>query len=83
VLRPGRGKGDDKLIPVAVDDPEYQQYRAVGELPAHRMQELQRFFLDYKALEGKPVQVDKPLGPAEGLRILREAVAAYAAGKPK
>jgi hypothetical protein len=43
---------------------------------------LHRFFLDYKALEGKPVQVEeRTLGPSEAMRVLRAAVAAYAARK--
>ena len=47
------------------------------ELPPHRLQELQRFFLDHKALESKQVLVDAPRGPAEALVVLREAVAYY------
>jgi inorganic pyrophosphatase len=68
---------DDKLIAVHVDDPEYVQYRHINDLPQHRLWELRRFFLDYKALEGKEVTVEAFLDPAEGLDLLRTAVRDY------
>jgi inorganic pyrophosphatase len=71
-------RADDKVIAVHLDDPEYLGYRDIAELPPHRLQELRRFFLDYKVLEGKDVQVEAPLGAAEARAILRDAVALYA-----
>jgi inorganic pyrophosphatase len=78
VMRMKDEKGqDDKIIAVHSDDPEYRGYRDVAELPQHRLRELQRFFLDYKILEGKEVVVEAPLGVAEAQAILREAMALY------
>jgi inorganic pyrophosphatase len=78
VMRMRDEKGqDDKIIAVHVDDPDYRDYRDIAELPRHRALELQRFFLDYKVLEGEEVVVDAPLGSGEALPILREAVALY------
>ncbi len=78
VMRMRDDKGeDDKIIAVHVDDPEYSGYHSIDDLPPHRMRELQRFFIDYKALEDKPVSVDKPLGPEEAKKVLREAVDLY------
>jgi inorganic pyrophosphatase len=68
---------DDKIIAVHVDDPEYAGYRDIDELPPHRLRELQRFFLDYKKLEGKQVQVESFLGHAEGQQMVAEAAAHY------
>jgi inorganic pyrophosphatase len=76
-------KEDDKIIAVHVDDPDYSSYQSIVDFPAHRMRELQRFFQDYKLLEGKRVQVDKPQGPAQALAILREAMALYARDEQK
>src|SRR5215213_6776595 len=45
------GKEDDKIIAVHIDDPDYLDFHDIDELPAHRLKELQRFFLDYKILE--------------------------------
>lgn len=69
--------GDDKLLAVAVGDPAFADYHHFEELPKHVIREMQRFFLDYKTLEGKEVVVDAPLGPAEALDVLRGALAAY------
>ncbi len=75
-MRDDKGR-DDKLIAVHIDDPEYQGYRDIKDLPSHRLRELQRFFLDYKILEGKEVLVEGFLGPREGEALLREAIALY------
>ena len=39
---------DDKIIAVHVDDPEYTEIHDIGDIPPHRLRELQRFFMDYK-----------------------------------
>lgn len=68
---------DSKIIAVHVDDPEYAVYGSIRDLPPHRLREVRRFFLDYKTLEGKAVQVDDFSDRAEALTALREAVALY------
>jgi len=69
--------GDDKILAVHVDDPEYADYREAGELPPHRLREIQRFFLDYKVLEGKSVDVEDIRGRAAALQVIGEAVRLY------
>jgi inorganic pyrophosphatase len=70
-------KVDDKIIAVHLDDPDHREFHNIDQLPMHRMRELQRFFLDYKILEGKEVGVDTPRGPVEAMKVLREAIAMY------
>src|SRR5437870_7627723 len=78
VMRMRDEKGqDDKIIAVHVDDPEYVVYRDIADLSEHRLRELQRFFLDYKVLEGEEVVVEAPLGASEALPLMREAIAIY------
>lgn len=78
VMRMRDDKGqDDKLIAVHIDDPEYAGYATITDLPPHQLRQFRRFFLDYKTLEGKEVDVDEPLVVADALVILREAAAAY------
>ncbi len=84
VMRMRDEKGqDDKIIAVHVDDPEYRGCHDIGDLPPHRLRELQRFFLDYKMLEGKEVVVDAPLGASDALLILHEVIAVFARDQEK
>ena len=68
---------DDKLLAVSIGDPAFADYRSFRELPKHAVREMVRFFQDYKALEGKDVVVDDPLGVDAALRVLRDAIASY------
>ena len=68
---------DDKIVAVHLDDPEYADYVDIAELPAHRLKELERFFLDYKVLENKAVNVDALKGPAAAHEVIRAAVQLY------
>jgi inorganic pyrophosphatase len=70
---------DDKIVAIHVDDPEYEHYRDIAELPPHRLRELERFFLDYKVLERKVVNVEDFGGRADALAVVRAAAALYAA----
>ncbi|MEK7468149.1 MAG: inorganic diphosphatase [Planctomycetota bacterium] len=71
------GKGDEKVICVHLDDPEYNSYADIGELRGHRLLELRRFFEDYKKLEHKEVKVREFLGPEQAKEAVRQAMALY------
>src|SRR5262245_45159330 len=75
-MRDDKGQ-DDKIIAVHVDDPEYEHYRDVSELPPHRLKEMKRFFLDYKVLEEKTVDVDHIRGRVDAYHVIRDAVTLY------
>ncbi len=74
--------GDDKIIAVCVDDPAYAHYGSVHALPPHVMKELDRFFRDYKVLEGKggQVEVGSMYGQSEAFAVIRQSRAAYELG---
>jgi inorganic pyrophosphatase len=76
-MRDEKGE-DDKIIAVHVDDPEFAHYRDIAELPPHRLRELQRFFIDYKVLEEKRVQVERLGGPGEAVAVIHAAIRLYA-----
>ena len=77
------GKKDHKIIAVATKDPEFNSYRQAAEMPGHRMTMLQRFFQDYKLLEGKKVEVDK-VEPAENAYpVIEDALARYSKQRRK
>ena len=49
------GKKDEKIIAIPFDDPTYNGYQDLKELPAHIFDEMRHFFSVYKQLEaGKP-----------------------------
>jgi inorganic pyrophosphatase len=75
-MRDDKG-GDDKIIAVAVDDPAFNHYTEVDELPPHVVLELDRFFRDYKVLEGKHSEVDRPYARATALDVMRGAIDGY------
>lgn len=69
--------GDDKIIGVCVDDPAYEQYQSLDELPHHVVKELDRFFRDYKTLEEKIVDVDRFYDRDRALEIIEASRRAY------
>ena len=73
--------GDDKIVAVCVDDPAVAHYRTIAELPPHVMRELERFFTDYKVLEGKRSEVGEMYDTAQALAVIGRARAAYDRGE--
>jgi inorganic pyrophosphatase len=63
------------------DDPAYDTYSALDQLPPHVMKELERFFRDYKILEDKRVDVEDFYGKDKALSIIAAARAAYDRGE--
>ncbi len=77
------GKKDHKILAVAVGDPEFNSFREAEELPPHRLQMLRRFFIDYKYLEGKSVEVDE-FQPAEyAVPVIEDALQRYSKHRRK
>jgi inorganic pyrophosphatase len=78
VMRMRDEKGiDDKIVAVSVYDPAFADYTHKDQLPSHVLRQVRRFFEEYKTLENKQVIVEDLLGPAEALRIIREALELY------
>ena len=74
--------GDDKIIAVCIDDPAYSHYQLVDELPPHVLRELDRFFRDYKVLEGTQdaVEVGESYGRERALAVIQQSREAYDRG---
>src|SRR3954453_18265026 len=71
------GKKDHKILAVAMDDPEFNGFREARELPEHRLTMVQRFFLDYKTLEHKTVEVEDFQEAAAAVPIIEAALDRY------
>lgn len=77
------GKRDHKIIAVATQDPEFNPYTEAADIPEHRLSMLRRFFLDYKQLEGKAVEVDEIQPSRHALPVIEDALARYSAQRRK
>jgi inorganic pyrophosphatase len=71
------GKLDDKIIAIAVSDPNYNKIKTIDELPTHIFDEIMHFFSVYKQLENKQTAVKTLGGRAEAERIINEAIEGY------
>ena len=65
------GVPDNKVIAVAVDDPQFNTYREASQMPTHLSLLVRRFFQDYKQLENKTVEV----GEIQSAQKARDAIA--------
>ena len=72
------GEEDDNLVCVHVDDPRYSELNHLNELGSHRVLELRQFFLEYKNLEGKVVEVGEISGPEKAIEAINDGLALYA-----
>ncbi|XP_062205705.1 soluble inorganic pyrophosphatase 1-like [Phragmites australis] len=73
-----QGEKDDKIIAVCVDDPEYRHLTDLKELSPHRLNEIRRFFEDYKKNENKEVAVNEFLPPITALEAIQYSMDLYA-----
>ncbi|XP_020268692.1 soluble inorganic pyrophosphatase-like [Asparagus officinalis] len=73
-----QGERDDKIIAVCADDPEFRHYRDIKELPPHRLQEIRRFFEDYKKNENKKVAVEDFLPAEDAIKAIQYSMDLYA-----
>ena len=65
------GRFDEKIIAIPMEDPNYNTYHDISELPPHLFQEMQHFFTVYKTLENKETIVDEAQGREEAIRVIR------------
>ena len=72
-----QGKMDEKIIAIPFNDPNYNMYHHVSELPEHMFREMTHFFSVYKMLEGKETVVNEPQGAEEAKEAIRKCLDAY------
>ncbi len=71
------GKMDEKIIAIPYNDPNYNMYHDISELPEHIFSEMRHFFTVYKTLEYKQTVVDKAEGVSEAKQIITECIDRY------
>lgn len=71
------GEGDEKIIAIPFNDPTYNSYQDITELPPHIFEEMKHFFTVYKELEGKQTVVNEIQGAEEAKRIIEKSINNY------
>ena len=72
------GLNDEKIIAVAANDPFYNGYKDISEVPPHIMDEIKHFFAVYKTLEGKSTSVDVVKNREAAEQIIEQSLNNYA-----
>ncbi len=71
------GRHDDKIIAIPFDDPNYNMYHSIDELPKHIFDEMTHFFKVYKELENKTTAVNEIENEFSAKQILVEDIDRY------
>ncbi len=71
------GKYDEKIIAIPFNDPTYNSYTDISELPLHIREEMSHFFRVYKELESKPTAVFDVSGAEKAKEIIQSALESY------
>lgn len=71
------GCNDEKIIAIPFNDPTYNNYHDIDDLPSHIFDEMMHFFKVYKHLENKQTAVKEIKGREEALKIIQSAMDNY------
>lgn len=71
------GRHDDKIIAIPFDDPNYNTYQSIDELPPHIFAEMTHFFRVYKELENKTTAVNEVEDAETAKQIITEDIDRY------
>ncbi len=71
------GKRDEKIIAIPFNDPTYNNYKSITELPGHIFEEMQHFFRVYKELENKPTSVSEVDDHEVAIDIVQKSIDEY------
>ena len=71
------GRNDEKIIAIPFNDPTYNGYTDISELPKHLFDEMTHFFTVYKSLEKKETVVDEVKGRKEALEVIKMTIENY------
>ncbi len=71
------GRNDEKIIAIPFDDPNYNLYTNIDQLPKHIFEEMRHFFSVYKNLEHKETAVDEVSDRKTAVKIIQDAIDNY------
>lgn len=71
------GRADNKIVAIPFDDPTYNSYKNIDELPQHIFDEMMHFFKVYKELENKTTAVDEMQDAASAIQVISNDIERY------
>lgn len=71
------GRNDEKIIAIPFNDPNYNQYTDIDQLPAHVFDEMRHFFTVYKNLENKTTAVNEVSNRESAVKVIADAIENY------
>lgn len=71
------GRNDEKIIAIPFNDPTYNQYTNIDQLPPHIFDEMRHFFSVYKNLENKTTAVNEVSGREAAISIIQSSIDNY------
>ncbi len=71
------GDADEKIIAIPFEDPNYNTYTDISEIPTHIFEEWSHFFKVYKQLEGKETAVTETKNAEEAKKVIQKAIDNY------
>ena len=71
------GAPDDKIISIPFNDPTYNTYKDISQLPTHVFDEMKHFVSVYKTLEEKETAIDEVKGVLDAVSIIEDSIRAY------
>ncbi len=71
------GRFDEKIIAIPFEDPTYNSYKDISEIPKHIFEEMTHFFKVYKELEEKDTVVNEVKGKEDAEKIIEAAIQNY------
>ena len=71
------GRYDEKIVCIPFNDPNYNTYTDIAQLPRHIFDEMMHFFRVYKELEDKDTAVNELKGAEEAEEIIQKAIDCY------
>lgn len=71
------GRNDEKIIAIPFNDPNYNEYKNIDQIPSHIFDEMRHFFSVYKNLENKTTAVNEVSERSEAVKIIKEAIDRY------
>ena len=71
------GRNDEKIIAIPFNDPTYNHFTNIDQLPTHIFDEMSHFFTVYKNLENKTTAVNEVSDREEAVKIINSSIENY------